>query len=91
MRIVKTTNPPSMAVVVDTIVSHEVTMVIAPADPQYERIDVVCIANGMVTVITGSSGYHPLPPRVNNMRILATIYIPHGVSQVMPYMIKEES
>lgn len=53
MRIVKPTNPPSMAIIVDTITQGDVQFHIAPAHPVYSRTDIVWCKPGFVGVLHG--------------------------------------
>ena len=80
MRIVMPTEPPSMAVIVDTVVFGEVTLSVHPADLTKSRIDIVFAKEGTVGILQGASrapsNGEPAPPaRATGMRELARLHI----------------
>lgn len=77
MRIVRPTNPPSMAVIVDTVVYGEVELAVQPSHPTKARIDVVFAKSGTVGVLPGNpSSTEPLQPALaTGMRMLARLHI----------------
>lgn len=82
MRIVRPTEPPSMAVVVDTIVAGEVELSLTPADLHRSRIDIVFAKEGMVGVLNGAgvlTGHIPAPPALaTGLRELARVHVSRG-------------
>lgn len=92
MKIIKPTNPPSMAVIVDPIITEPVVLAIPPADWCKDRIDIVYAKPGMVGVCYGALAYEPsLPALPKGMRALAHIYVPHAINVILPHLIEELS
>lgn len=93
MRIVRPTEPPSMTVIVDTIVSGEVELPITPAHPIKSRIDIVFAREGTVGVLAGTPTPHPAlaPVLAIGMREIARIHVPCAVANIWSGLIEERT
>ena len=98
MRIVKPTNPPSMAVVVDTLAAGLVTLSLEPAHPAESRIDIVYIRSGdgplsAVGVLLGGGAVADenvlVPMLFTGMRELARIRVNRAVVCIRETDIEE--
>jgi len=90
MRIVKQTNPPTMAVIIDTVIHNQLTFFISPSDPVFTRIDTVWANKGAVGIVNGSSSTVPAPPPTpSGARLLALITVHPSVSCITDENIRE--
>lgn len=89
MRLVRPTHPPSMAVLVDTVLHGIMELAIPQADNRFNRLDAICVDSGEIKLFTGVPAYHPMRPNVGKRRLIATIYVPHSVFQIMHHHITE--
>jgi hypothetical protein len=90
MRIVSETVPPSMGVVVDTIVFGKVELAIQPSHAVKKRIDVVFAKGGVVGVMPGTPTASPAPPALaTGMRELAKIYVREDAHRIVDNNIEE--
>jgi len=92
MKIVKPTNPPTMAVIVDTVIHDELVFNITPSHIEHTRIDLVWVSKGMVGVLIGTPELvgAAIPPAIKpGMRIVAKITIHPSVVHIYEDNIEE--
>lgn len=91
MRIVRPTEPPSMKVIVDTIVFGEVELAVTQQTvPQKERIDAVITKEGTVAIIPGTPAVSPCAPALpTGARLLARIHLNFGMPSIWMGCIEE--
>lgn len=77
MRIVRPTDPPSMAIIIDTIVAGEVELAVRESLPEKDRIDAVFAKEGVVGILPGTptEGQPLQPVLATGMRLLARLHI----------------
>lgn len=94
MRIVRPTEPPSMAVIVETLFMGERHLTVLPADPLKPRIDTVFAdSNGIHWIVGIASGYAaiaPTPPVLwPGRRAIAHLHIKPAAAYVVEKDIEE--
>lgn len=76
MKIVRPTSPPSMSVIVDTVIAGQVELILNMAHPVHRRIDLIFACDGMVGVLAGVAAASPITPTLSTqMRALAKVHI----------------
>lgn len=91
MRLVKPCDPPSLAVVVDTLFYGVQELRLAPPHPIFPRIDVIWISPGVFGVQTGIPDPSPLEPILpgQSVRKIARITINPSSMMIVDSNIEE--
>jgi len=96
MKIVKPTRPESMAVLVDTIMHGDVTIMINPSEITRSRVDIIFVTENLVGVLTGPSiaiglpvSSWPLPTLPEGARALAKVVVHSCVTSIYDGNIME--
>jgi hypothetical protein len=98
MHIVRPTNPPSMTVLVDTILFGDVEIYLIPADLDLPRIDLIVaypgtsgrLRDGYISAISGTPAKDPLQPAIPlSGRILAKIMVNRAQTSIEQLHISE--